>query len=113
MLADLFYTHPFLYVGVYLLIDFVMAGLFTCLALAVSKFMFNQYLVLFTPFIAFLLLQTLFQFTHFNSAGPFFVMNPLQMTWQKSGIVITEIVLLFCLTFGIFYFSGGKKHDVL
>lgn len=113
MLADLFYTHPFLYLGVYLLIDFVMVGLFTCLALAVSKFMFNQYLVLFTPFIAFLLLQTLLQFTYFNSAGPFFVMNPLQMTWQNSVIVITEIVLLFGLTFGIFYFSGGKKHDVL
>lgn len=113
MLADVFYTHPFLYLGIYLLIDFIMTGLFACFALTVSKFMFNQYLVLFTPFIAFLLLQTIFQFTYFNAAGPYFVMNPLQMTWESSAIVITEIVLLFCVTFGLFYFSGGKKHDVL
>lgn len=113
MLAELFYTHPFGYLGIYLFIDFIVTGLFVCFALTVSKFMFSQYLVMFTPFIAFSLLQTVLQFTYFNSAGPFFVMNPLQMTWQKPAIVITEMLLLFCLTFGIFYFSGGKKHDIL
>ena len=113
MLSGFFYSHPFAYLGVYLIIDFTITGLFACMGLVVAKIIYNRYVVLFTPFVLFFVMQTVFMYTPIASAGPYYIMNPCQQQWQQTPIVITEIVLLFLVSFGTFYLMGGKKHDTL
>ena len=113
MLSTLFYTHPYIYLLIYLLIDFILTGLFSCTALAVSRLMYNRYLVLFTPFILFFLLQSIFSYTSIPSAAPLFAMEPAQSVWQKASILSCEMLVLFLVSFIPFYFIGGKHHDTL
>lgn len=113
MLCQLYYTYPFAYLGIYFIIDFVVIGLFACMALTVSKWVYNRYLVLFTPFILFFLMQTVFTYTEIPQAAPWFLLLPIQPHWQKPYIVIAEILILFIISFSTFYFGGGKKHDTL
>lgn len=113
MLKEVFYTHPWIYIGIYLLIDFVMTGLFGCMTLVVTKFVYNRYIVLFVPFLLFILVQTVAQFSYYNAAGPYFIIDASQTIWENLPTVIIEIVFLFLFTFITFYLMGGRKRDAL
>lgn len=113
MFSELFYSHPFLYVLVYLIIDFCMVGMFACLALSLTKVLYNRYIVLFAPFVLFFTLQTVMMYTGFNAAGPYYILNPTQPTWENVPTVLTEMILLFLVGFFTFYLMGGKKRDAI
>ncbi len=112
MMSELFYTHPFAYLFVYFMIDFIFTGLFACMALSVTRFVYNRYVVLFAPFIIFFVLQTILVYTSIPSAAPMFAMLPTQKMWQKPEIVITEMLLLFGISFSTFWFEA-RKQDVI
>lgn len=113
MLKELFYAHPWIYIGIYLLFDFIMTGLFACTALVMAKLVYNKYIVLFAPFLLFILAQTVAQFSYYNAAGPYYIMDASQTIWENLPTVIIEIVFLFLFTFITFYFMGGRKKDAL
>lgn len=111
--TGVFHTYPYIYVIIYLAIDFVMAGLFSCLALVASKIVNNRYMVMFFPFIVFLVFQTVITFTPFSPLAPFCIMDPHQMTWEKAGYILSGIAALLLITVTGFKIAGGKKHDAL
>lgn len=113
MLSDVFYSHPFLYVCIYLLIDFCIAGLFACMALAVSRLLYNRYILYFFPFVLFILLQTVLSYTVLSGMAPYFVMQPTQMNQEIPGYVIADIIVLFAVSLGGYILGGGRKHEVL
>lgn len=113
MFSGIFYTHPFLYICIYLLIDGAMTGLFACLTLLLSDIANNRYLILFVPFLCFLVSQTVCGFCRLDAWGPYFVMNPTQMAWENALTVFSEIGGLFLLTAGGFALIGGVNKDAL
>lgn len=113
MFSDIFYSHPMVYIGIYLLIDFFIAGLFACMALAVSRLLYNRYVLYFFPFILFILLQTILGYTKWNAAGPYTIMQPVQPDLENFGVVVIEIVVLFVVSVGGYVLGGGRKHEAL
>lgn len=111
---ELFFTYPYLYTLLYLVIDFVMTGLFGCLALVISRIVNNRYIVMFFPFIVFLVFQTVIAYTPLALLGPFFIMDPAQDNYfEKAGYIISGIAALLLITVAGFKISGGKKRDAL
>ena len=53
-LSEFFYTRPFLYVFLYLMVDFIYCGLIACLCAACAAFVKNHVIVVLLPFIALL-----------------------------------------------------------
>ena len=113
MFSDIFYSHPMVYIGIYLLIDFFIAGLFACMALTVSRLLYNRYVLYFFPFILFILLQTILGYTKWNAAGPYAIMQPVQPDLENFGVVVIEIVVLFVVSVGGYVLGGGRKHEAL
>lgn len=113
MFSDIFYSQPFVYFAIYMVIDFCMVGFFVCLSLAVTKFIYNRYVALFSPFVIFFTLQTVMMYGNFNGAGPYYILNPSQPTWIQLSNVFIEGGLVFLLGFGLFYLRGGKNSDTL
>lgn len=113
MLKELFYTHPWGYVIVYLIIDFVMAGLLACMALSVTKFIYNKYIVMFSPFLFCLILQIVAQLSYYNAAAPLAIIDAQQSVWMNMPTVIIEISLLFLVSFSSYMIGGGKNRDTL
>jgi hypothetical protein len=111
---DLFYTHPYLYTTLYLFIDFVMAGLYGCLALVISKIVNNRYIVMFFPFLIFFVFQSVIMYTPFSLLGPYYIMDPHQSNAaEEAGTVVAGIASLLIITVVGFKIAGGKKNDIL
>lgn len=109
MWSTLFYTHPFIYLICFFLIDFVFSGLIATIALAVSYFVEHRFVVLITPFLLYL-----FVFAFFNLLGAISLapINFLQPSFSRGNILIifVETILLGVTTAFIFY-SKGMKDD--
>lgn len=111
---ELFFTYPYVYTLLYLVIDFVMTGLFACLALVISRIVNNRYIVMFFPFIVFLVLQTVTFYTPLALFGPYVIMDPQQASSiEETVYIISEIAALLLITVVGFKILGGKKRDAL
>lgn len=115
MLAKVYYTHPYMYIMIYILIYFLYAGVFSTVALAAVYVIENIFLLTLVPFIV---------YYGFNIISPYVKViswlgriNPitlLDMT-QPRGAQPMAIVLEFLIVgviSGIIYFRNGVKKDV-
>lgn len=111
---ELFYTYPYLYTLLYLAIDFIMTGLYGCLALVISRLVNNRYIVMFFPFIVFLAFQTIISYTPLALLGPYYIMDPHQtQSIEEIPYILTSMAVLLLITVAGFKLTGGKKHDTL
>lgn len=116
---DLFYTQPMLYVGLYILLNAVFAGLFALLASAIGFFIRNRFFVIFFPFTVCLALQFLTEFLRANSddlrdltVSPLSFLHPDSVggntVWWvvlTAGAVFSVIpVLIICIK--------GRKNEI-
>ncbi len=108
--CDLFYTHPFVYVFLYLMIDFIFGGFIAAVALAVSYSAEHWFTVLFFPFLFYLFLFMLFSFLGLDSFSP---VNFLQASFGKNDIRIISIeTAALGLTTAAAFFGQGLSDDV-
>lgn len=109
--SELFYTNPYLYIYFYLFIDFIFAGLLSSIALMLASYLSNKFLVIFSPFIIYILVYT---FTNVLGAHTINPNNFLKMNQPVAGISLITIIsfalILLISTFGLYY--KGKKDDV-
>lgn len=111
---ELFFTVPYLYTLIYLAIDFVMAGLYGCLALVISKAVNNRYIVMFFPFMVFLILAIVMPYTPFSLLSPYYIMDPHQIqSMEEMPYILSEISALLLITVVGFKIAGGKGKDAL
>ncbi len=118
-LSMLFYGKPFLYVAVYLLIDFLFCGLLACLCFAVSDVVKNRIVVTLFPF--FLLLsvhyfcQTFIYRTVtviYTELSPMYFLHPIPVAYDANGIVICIWMIgLFAVTF-LTTVGKGRRHEI-
>lgn len=110
MWGDLFYSHPFLYVFLFLAIDFVFSGFLATIALIVSFFVEHRFIVLFSPFLVYLFFYSLFTFLGLDSWVPIYFLKPGSGFGRFSVILLETAVLAVC-TFTIF-FAYGLRNDI-
>lgn len=105
---DMYLSHPFLYVLMWIGIYFLFAGAISSIALAFSVVTRNKFIVLITPFIVVQVIDILFKVMNLRGFSVlkflylYFDINPWSM-------VLTFVVMI-SVTFMAFYF-GGKKNE--
>ena len=112
MWSSLFYTHPFVYIGLYMILNFVFGGLIASLCLVITFVIKNRIAVVLIPF--FIMLGLNFANTYSNTweLSPLNFLHSGRVVNITNGwIVLLEAVLLFAISFGITIWRG-QKDDV-
>ncbi len=116
MLAALGHSHPLAYVGVYLLLDFTFAGLFSCLSISVAFFTSNRLLPVIVPFFALLgcdMARGLLTYISYVEISPLkFLHAAPVVNYTKGEIVLLWLIVLNLLTF-LLIFKKGRKYEIL
>ena len=108
-LGDFYYEHPFCYVVIYLILNFIFMGLLSVTGLLAAFFCERVFSAMLTPFMVYLLLYALTQITGWHEVCPFAFLRPGQPITTNIVIVAIEIGLLLGAG-GIYYYVGEKKE---
>ena len=118
-LAELYYTVPFLYVAIYLFIDFVYCGFLVCICMAVSGIVRQKWGVVLIPFLLLLFVHVITDYIYsdpsvaYKELSPLYFLRGVEVRYSFSG----SIILLFAIGFVImrsidnFIESGGFKTE--
>ena len=112
-MGELFYTHPFFYIFLYLFVLFCLAGILASISLAVSAFLSGKYIVLFMPFIVSLILESIFTFIGKEKWSVFNIVFKGRMDISSARIVFLIWPIIAVISFILYYRAGGKKYDKL
>ena len=109
--GDLFYSHTFLYIFIYLLFDFIFFGLLNCLCIVMTYFEDNRFAVVLSPFIIYFAVHV-FCSWGLGKGG----YSPMVYTFfpqfhtQNVGIISAQILILLVLAL---LTIRGSKHDTI
>ncbi len=118
LMSTLYYTMPFLYVFLYLCIDFIFAGLLACICMAVSAFLKQTWITLVIPFFICLLIHFSRRYIYtsmtvaYKQISPFYFLRPAETAYAASfSIILGMATCIFIISFmmGVIW---EKKHEV-
>ncbi len=111
--GDLFYSMPFLYVGLYLVIDFVYGGLIACLGLVSSLFIKSRLSVIVMPFILVEAFEMLCSAIYKPELAISNIIDPSKsIGYTPTWALFVYALVLFLITF-FPYFFWARKADTL
>lgn len=115
MWSSIFYTHTYIYIFMYLILNFIMSGLVGCIALTISQFVNNRFVAMLFPFLLCEFTNAITRFSIINiikgmAPNRFFSISQLGCNYKESAIIV--IIILFIVGYGLFYFRG-IKNDTL
>lgn len=119
MWADLFYTHPALYVTLYILLDGLFAGLIALIGYAFSFYITNQFAAAAFPLLLFwgidylsgLLARAIPGAKWSYEISPIAYLHPATLRYDpNAAIILIEAVMLFCSAIAII-FKRGVWHE--
>ncbi|PEJ98948.1 hypothetical protein [Bacillus wiedmannii] len=110
MFADLYFTSPIGYISLFLVVDFLFAGIFATLALAASVFIKKAFLVLLVPFLLDMIMGVTLGSIK-PQIVPTYLVDPQQPILFNKPIFLLIEFLLFLSISGILYFWGSKKYE--
>lgn len=119
MWADLFYTHPALYVALYILLDGLFAGLIALIGYAFSFYITNQFAAAAFPLLLFwgidylsgLLARAIPGAKWSYEISPIAYLHPATLRYDpNAAIILIEAVMLFCSAIAII-FKRGVWHE--
>lgn len=107
----LFYEHTEIYIGMTLLLDFMIGGMYAVLGIVSTEFIANKYLLLIFPYIFVTIMQMFFVIINFTQLDPVQISNPD----LETGNVFTNLMLIVSWIAIIFiiYFIRGRRRDEL
>lgn len=108
--GNLYFSHPFLYLLAYLLMDGVFYGLFTTLSLTGTIYLKNRYLVQLLPFLAYMALYCLGSTTGYLSMCPAGFLRPSQLFAAKLPWLTGEALAL--LAAGVVFMRRSEKQEM-
>ncbi len=118
MFSEVYYSHPFLYIFIYLCINFIFCGIITCTSMAAVSFIKQKYIVTLIPFSICMILHLSMRILYtdpdkdYINLSPFIAMKPIDMNYRNSPLYIFILSLvLFAATFFITNI-WEKKHEV-
>lgn len=122
MFSELYYTHPFGYVGLYLLVDFIFCGALTCLTMISAWFVKYKWINCIFPFVVCMAINMVSRFMYTNEVGrqnyqisPFYFTRCSQTAYPASFSIImgmTAVLFFVTVAFHIIV-TRNKKNEVL
>lgn len=116
-MADIFYGQPFVYVMMFLLLCFVFCGLFGCLGYSISTLIKSKIVAIVVPTVLMILVEFVKNLIMKNDLiyniefSPLLSLCPAKSYTTNWSIIISEIVVLFLITFCISVLRF-KKVDI-
>lgn len=112
--SELYFTHPFLFVLMYLCIDFVFAGLFALVATAAGCLSGKRVAAVLTPFLLVMLLQYLRTFLYgryYKEISPMYFLHASSIqNVADPWIMLAEGLILLLVSGGILYWKGIRRE---
>ncbi len=105
--GSLFYTHPFIYVFLYLIITFIFCGFLATTALVMGFFAENRFVVIVTPFLLYLFTFSVFSLFGADRFEPINFLSP-SFGGSSLSIILGETLLLGLVTLILFIWKGLK-----
>ena len=111
LFGDLFYSHTFLYILIYLLFDFIFFGLLNCLCVVITYFEDNRFTVVLAPFIIYFAVHVFCSWG--LEKGDY---SPMVYTYfphfytQNIGIIMAQMLILLVLAL---WSIRCSKHDTI
>lgn len=106
-MAETFYSLPFLYVGIFVLLNYTFIGLFCCFGYTVSTIIKSRIVAIISPFAVLMLIEiikdSIVEKNPLNNIefSPLSFLCPANSFTSNWFIIITEILVLFLFTFSI------------
>lgn len=107
---EVFYTHPYLYILIYLILDFIYAGIMAVTALAASSFTDYKFMVLITPFIIYIFIFSMCNLFEHLECSPVYMLNGGYNQGNLLSYCIQIVILGGAAC--VIYFLGNRKADV-
>lgn len=109
LLSNLFYGHANLYIIMWIAVYFLYSGAFASIALCFSTFIKNKFVVIFIPFILYILVEGFCELFNKIEYSP---QTFLYLSMNKNFYaILLEFILIFMITISLFFF-GGVKDEV-
>jgi hypothetical protein len=105
---ELFYRTPYVYIGIYLIFDFVFSGIIAGAALAAATFAGNICIVWVTPFVMMMFLMVICSMMNKAEYAPVYYLNP---GIGQENILGAGIQILFVLIYTFFVYYVGEKNS--
>lgn len=115
LFSALVYEHPLIFTGIYLCIDFVFAGLFACLPVAMTFFSRNQVAVLVAPFLfvqGCALLRNFLLYISYVEISPIFLLHPIPVMNAVKAPVLLGWFLFFTLISVPVILKRGRSFEI-
>ena len=110
LFPKLFYSHPNIYILLWIVIYFIYAGAFSSLGLSLSIFIKNRIAVLFSPFIICHVIGIALEFL---GGYKYYPLNFLYLSLYKSfTVIILEFIVLMFVSYLVFVI-GGKNRECI
>jgi hypothetical protein len=115
-MADAFYTMPYLYVFVFVVLNFIFCGLFGCVGYSLLTLLKNKFISIFTPIIIISFVEFISKkiisdnANQRNNFSPLTFLFPVKSVSTNWKIVIAEILLLFIISFYCSVLRLNKKY---
>ena len=110
--GDIFYTHPYIFMVLYLILIFFYQFIFVSLALLLSTWVNNRFLITLFPFLLNYFSYMMLSFIKKAKYSPIIIMDMTRINALRFGPVVLECVCLTVL-FGGLYFWKQKKDEGL
>ena len=114
--SEIFYTNPYVYIGMYMVVYFIYGGVFASLALVGTFFVENLFLLMLFPFIVYyglgIVAPSLYEYVFMHTINPALILNIAQPYADSFWIVIAEALIIGVPCFIIFIWRG-VKNDTL
>ena len=110
MAYEVFFTHPLVYVLMFIVIDFIFAGVMATLALSYTYFTEHRFGVMIVPFVFYFFIYSLTNLIDKTDYSLFFILNGGANN-NYLPVYILYFLLFFALSYVIFMWKG-KKQDV-
>ncbi|MBQ1689237.1 MAG: hypothetical protein II073_08170 [Lachnospiraceae bacterium] len=107
--AELFYTHPYVYLMLYGLMDAVFFGLFNTIAIWAVTFINNGFWITLMPFLSYAFIYCMFTFVDMLQYAPVFFLQPNQTF--KTAIEAELFELLILVLLNVFFYLWYAKRE--
>ena len=112
-LGSAFYTNPFLYIAIFILLNFIFYGLIGCSSLTISIYTKHRIVSVLIPFVMLFAIQytkSLYTDKIMAEISPMTFLFPAKSAYASWNVIIIEILVLFLITF-LGSIAKGLKHD--
>lgn len=109
LMGGLFYTHPFLYLFWYLLMNAAFFGMFNMISLWAVSFVRNGFWIVLMPFLSYTFIFCLTRFVGKTGFSPISFLRPNQPYGSEGWIILLEFLVLLGLN--LFFFVWYQKKE--